>query len=190
MVALAEVMSKEVVTLPPDSTVSDAARVMVRGGFGSVVIVQGRMLLGILTERDVLRAAAEEDDLRAHLADRLVRYKVPRTFEFVEDPLKDDAGKVRRRALREARVPDGAFYVLADARSFGADSRDLAEVLLERARVGTTPGIDFGPEAEGMLRFCYAVEEEAIEEALSRLEPVLKALRADTQRKSEREEER
>ena len=34
MVALAEVMSKEVVTLTPDSTVSDAARVMVRGGFG------------------------------------------------------------------------------------------------------------------------------------------------------------
>jgi len=70
MVALGEVMSKEVVSLPPDSTVSDAARVMVRGGFGSVVIVQGRMLLGILTERDVLRAAAEEDDLRAARVDR------------------------------------------------------------------------------------------------------------------------
>ena len=70
MVALAEVMSKEVVTLSPDSTVSDAARVMVRGGFGSVVIVQGRMLLGILTERDVLRAAAEEDDLRAARVDQ------------------------------------------------------------------------------------------------------------------------
>ena len=70
MVALAEVMSKEVFTLPPDSTVSDAARVMVRGGFGSVVIVQGRMLLGILTERDVLRAAAEEDDLRAARVDQ------------------------------------------------------------------------------------------------------------------------
>ena len=70
MVALAEVMSKEVVTLTPDSTVSDAARVMVRGGFGSVVIVQGRMLLGILTERDVLRAAAEEDDLRAARVDQ------------------------------------------------------------------------------------------------------------------------
>ena len=70
MVALAEVMSKGVVTLPPDSTVSDAARVMVRGGFGSVVIVQGRMLLGILTERDVLRAAAEEDDLRAARVDQ------------------------------------------------------------------------------------------------------------------------
>ena len=70
MVALGEVMSKEVVTLTPDSTVSDAARLMVRGGFGSVVIVQGRMLLGILTERDVLRAAAEEDDLRAARVDQ------------------------------------------------------------------------------------------------------------------------
>lgn len=98
-------------------------------------------------------------------------------------------GGLRRLGFGVPRVPDGAFYVLADARSFGADSRDLAEVLLERARVGTTPGIDFGPEAEGMLRFCYAVEEEAIEEALSRLEPVLNELRADTQRKSEREEE-
>jgi CBS domain-containing protein len=70
MVALSEVMTDNVVTLPPDSTVSDAARVMVRGGFGSVVVVQGRLLLGILTERDVLRAAADEDDLRASRVDR------------------------------------------------------------------------------------------------------------------------
>ncbi|MBT5905033.1 MAG: CBS domain-containing protein, partial [Acidimicrobiaceae bacterium] len=43
MVAISEVMTDSVVTLPPDSTISDAARVMVRGGFGSVVVVQGRM---------------------------------------------------------------------------------------------------------------------------------------------------
>ena len=45
------------------------------------------------------------DDLRAHLADRLVRYKVPRTFELVDVPLRDDAGKVRRAALRAERLP-------------------------------------------------------------------------------------
>ncbi len=49
-------------------------------------------------------APISDEELRAHLADRLVRYKIPRSFEFVEEPLKDDAGKVRRRALREARV--------------------------------------------------------------------------------------
>jgi len=42
--------------------------------------------------------------LLAHLADRLVRYKIPRSIEWVRDPLRDDAGKVRRKALREARL--------------------------------------------------------------------------------------
>jgi bile acid-coenzyme A ligase len=44
------------------------------------------------------------DDLRRHLADRLVRYKQPRTFELVGEPLRDEAGKVRRSALTAARV--------------------------------------------------------------------------------------
>ena len=42
------------------------------------------------------------DELRAHLADRLVRYKIPRSFELVDEPLRDDAGKARRTALRDA----------------------------------------------------------------------------------------
>ena len=70
MVALSDVMTPDVVTLPAEASVGEAAKVMVRGGFGSVVVVQGRMLLGILTERDVLRAAAAEDDLRATSVER------------------------------------------------------------------------------------------------------------------------
>jgi bile acid-coenzyme A ligase len=46
-----------------------------------------------------------EEALRGHLADQIVRYKIPRSFEFVDEPLRDDAGKVRRSALREARLP-------------------------------------------------------------------------------------
>jgi bile acid-coenzyme A ligase len=49
-------------------------------------------------------AAVTEDDLRAFLADRLVRYKIPRTFEFVDEPMRDDAGKVRRAQLRTERI--------------------------------------------------------------------------------------
>lgn len=48
---------------------------------------------------DVTEAA-----LLAHLEERLVRYKIPRSFEFTREPLRDDAGKVRRKALREARL--------------------------------------------------------------------------------------
>ena len=47
----------------------------------------------------------DENELRAFLGTRLVSYKVPRTFEFVSEPLRDDAGKVRRSALRAERLP-------------------------------------------------------------------------------------
>jgi bile acid-coenzyme A ligase len=48
------------------------------------------------------------EELRAWLAERLAPYKIPRSFELVAEPLRDDAGKVRRSALREARLPGRA----------------------------------------------------------------------------------
>jgi bile acid-coenzyme A ligase len=44
------------------------------------------------------------EELLAHLVSRLVRYKLPRTIEFVSFPLRDDAGKVRRSQLRAERL--------------------------------------------------------------------------------------
>ena len=49
-------------------------------------------------------AVVDDGELRAFLGERLVAYKVPRTFEFVTEPLRDDAGKVRRSALRAERI--------------------------------------------------------------------------------------
>jgi len=50
------------------------------------------------------RGEVSADDLKAHLKDRLVSYKQPRSFEFVDEQVRDDAGKVRRTALRDARI--------------------------------------------------------------------------------------
>ncbi len=47
---------------------------------------------------------ADPAEMHAHLAGRLVRYKIPKGFEYVAEPVRDDAGKVRRKALREARL--------------------------------------------------------------------------------------
>lgn len=46
----------------------------------------------------------DEPALRAHLAERLVRYKIPKTIELAHEPLRDDAGKLRRSALRAERI--------------------------------------------------------------------------------------
>lgn len=51
-------------------------------------------------------SSVDEAELRAFLAERLVVYKIPRSFEFVAEPLRDDAGKVRRSALRAARLTE------------------------------------------------------------------------------------
>lgn len=73
-----------------------------------------------------------------------------------------------------ASEPTGAFYVLANAKRFSQDSLGLAFEILEKAKVGVAPGIDFGANAEGYLRFSYANSLENLEEALRRIGDFLK----------------
>ena len=51
-----------------------------------------------------LGADVSDEDLRAWCGERLTKYKVPRTFERVDEPLRDDAAKVRRSQLRADRL--------------------------------------------------------------------------------------
>jgi len=69
--------------------------------------------------------------------------------------------------------PTGAFYVLANAKRFSKDSYRFAFDILKEAKVGVAPGIDFGTNAEGYLRFSYANSMENIEEGMNRLEKYL-----------------
>jgi aspartate/methionine/tyrosine aminotransferase len=69
--------------------------------------------------------------------------------------------------------PTGAFYVFANARSFSGDSYRLAFDILDNAHVGVAPGIDFGKNGEGYLRFSYANSMENITEGLERIERYL-----------------
>ena len=77
------VLSSAVVGLPDDD----------RGSYLHAIVQ--------LEDPDKLTAA----DLLDFLRDRVEPHKLPRSFEFVEQPLRDDAGKVRRGALREERLP-------------------------------------------------------------------------------------
>ncbi len=69
--------------------------------------------------------------------------------------------------------PTGAFYILANAKRFSRDSYGFAFEILNKAHVGVTPGIDFGENAEGFIRFSYANSLENIKEAMDRLENFL-----------------
>lgn len=65
--------------------------------------------------------------------------------------------------------PTAAFYVLADARKFSPDSYKFAFEILDEAGVGVAPGIDFGSNAEGFIRFSYTNSLENIHAGLDRI---------------------
>ena len=70
--------------------------------------------------------------------------------------------------------PVGAFYILCDARKFSNNSYEFTFEILREARVGVAPGIDFGENAEGFIRFSYTNSMENILEGLYRIENYLK----------------
>jgi aspartate/methionine/tyrosine aminotransferase len=72
--------------------------------------------------------------------------------------------------------PVGAFYVFVNVRHLTDDCYRFAFDILEKARVGCTPGVDFGPGGEGYLRFTYANSLENIKEGMDRLQRYLEAL--------------
>ena len=91
----------------------------------------------------------------------------------------DERRKFMVRRLRELGFgimvePTGAFYILANVKRFSGDSYGFAFDILEEAQVGVAPGIDFGTNAEGFLRFSYARSMEHIVEGIDRLEAYLR----------------
>lgn len=81
--------------------------------------------------------------------------------------------RLKKMGLGITVEPTGAFYVLANAKRFDSDSYRLAFDILHNAKVGVTPGIDFGENAEGYIRFTYANSLENIAEGMDRLERYL-----------------
>lgn len=65
MARLEEIMSREVATADAETPVTAAAQQMVKGRFGSIVVLKAGWIEGIFTERDALRAAASGNDLSA-----------------------------------------------------------------------------------------------------------------------------
>lgn len=85
----------------------EAALESAPGVLGGVVIGLPDQDLGQTVHAIIEIAPGAEIDeavLRRHLEARLVPYKRPRSFEFTTQRLRDDAGKVRRGALRDARL--------------------------------------------------------------------------------------
>ncbi len=71
--------------------------------------------------------------------------------------------------------PSGAFYAFTNFSAVSSDSLKLAYELLEKGHVAATPGIGFGENGEGFIRFSYTTDIPHITKAMDRVERFIKA---------------
>ncbi len=101
---------------------------------------------------------------------------VARMIRIYDERRRYMIARLKKMGFGITREPTGAFYVFANAKHISNDSYRLAFDILDNAHVGVTPGIDFGKNGEGYLRFSYANSMENIAEGLDRLECYLKEM--------------
>ena len=85
------------------------------------------------------------------------------------------------RSLREIPgmevvKPTGAFYIFPNIKAFGKSPEELAEYLLDQARVAVIPGTALGTYGDDFIRISYANSYENLEIAMERIAKALKAL--------------
>jgi len=73
--------------------------------------------------------------------------------------------------------PEGAFYVFPNIKAMKMKSTEVVKLFLEKANVLAVPGTEFGRYGEGYIRMSYATSYEKIEEAMNRIENVVRKLK-------------
>jgi len=78
----------------------------------------------------------------------------------------------------ETITPHGAFYTLSDISHLADSSHAFAFSLLQKGKVATVPGVEFGTHGEGYIRCSYATDYKLIEQALGRIERFVKKVKS------------
>jgi CBS domain-containing protein len=109
MPSVREVMSTELITMEPTATVAEAATVMGERHVGSALVMEGDSLVGIFTERDIVRALSQDFDAPRHqISDWMTRD--PITVD-PESSTEDALDKMLRGGFRHLPVAEGGMPV-------------------------------------------------------------------------------
>jgi len=123
-VTVSDLMTTRMVSASRDDPVADAAAAMVQQKVGSALIMQGLFLAGILTERDVLRAAASGSDLTSS----------PVSAWMTKDPESASPGTTVEEAIQLMLLHGFRHLPVTEGREVHGivSLRDLAAVRIRR----------------------------------------------------------
>jgi aminotransferase len=150
-------------------------------GFSKTFSVTGWRIGYVAADKRVAASIGLVNDLFYVCAPTPLQWGIARALEIGEDYYRNLAADYEKKrdlcadALREGGfrpfVPQGAYYMLAEIPESFADSREAAMALIEDAGVASVPGPSFYASDRGdrLLRFCFAKDFPALEEACRRL---------------------
>ncbi len=159
-------------------------KAFVLNGFSKLYAMTGWRLGYVIAPRDFIRPIQKMQQNFFISANSFVQWAgiaaleeagpdVERMVQTYNKRRKHILAELKRIGFGITVEPEGAFYVLANAKRFGSDSYQLALDILNKAKVAVTPGIDFGSNAEGYLRFSYTNSLGNIKEGMERLKKYL-----------------
>lgn len=161
-------------------------RVITINGFSKTFAMTGWRLGFAVAREDMIEKMTRFQMYNATCPVTFIQYAAAealrdkRSWEAVEKMRKeyDRRRKMVWKRLNEMGLPTikpkGAFYIFPRIRDTGLTSKEFSELMIKEARVALVPGSAFGGSGEGYARVSYATAYEKLEEAMNRIEKVLK----------------
>ncbi|HEX8172619.1 MAG TPA: pyridoxal phosphate-dependent aminotransferase [Thermoanaerobaculia bacterium] len=155
-------------------------------GFSKTFSVTGWRIGYVAADKRIAASIGLVNDLFYVCAPTPLQWGIARALEIGDDYYRNLAADYEKKrdllaeALREGGftpfVPQGAYYMLAEVPEHFADAREAAAALIEEVGVASVPGPSFYASSAGdrLLRFCFAKDFAALEEACRRLRSLKK----------------
>ena len=158
------------------------------GGFSKAYSMTGWRLGYMCAPEEVIKACVRVHQYTITCASSFVQEAAITALNDCDDDVEAMRKEYQRRkdyvvkTLNEidgisCNNPQGAFYIFMNIKELGKSSMEMAEYLLETAKVAMVPGSAFGSEGEGYIRLSYACSYEELVEACARIKDAVEALR-------------
>ena len=158
------------------------------GGFSKAYSMTGWRLGYMCAPEEVIKACVRVHQYTITCASSFVQEAAITALNDCDDDVEAMRKEYQRRkdyVVKELNEidgiscnnPQGAFYIFMNIKELGKSSMEMAEYLLETAKVAMVPGSAFGSEGEGYIRLSYACSYEELVEACARIKDAVEALR-------------
>jgi len=161
MVKVKEIMKRNVITIDPELTVSDAAKIMTNNRIGSIIVTDKKMKpVGIVTDDDIVGLiAAGKNPKKTKIKE------IPTKRKLVSTLPDDDVLKVTKRMIKTGvkRLPvikDGKLQGIISDKEILITAPELLEVMSEKLRTRVEMVAQPDQEISGICEQCESYSDE------------------------------